>query len=76
MALPIGREVGGVQASPTGMLLGRPVFVSQHANNFSYVRLSLTVGTAASVISATLLGLNPRYATAETFNQAAVAQIN
>ena len=47
-----------------------------NANNFSYVRLSLTVGTAASVISATLYGVNPRYATAETFNQAAVAQIN
>lgn len=45
-------------------------------NNFSYVRLSLTVGTAASLISATLLGVNPRYAPADAFDQAAVAQIN
>ena len=45
-------------------------------NNFSYVRISLTVGTAASVVSATLLGMHPRYATADAFNQAAVAQIN
>jgi len=34
------------------------------------------VGTAASIIAATLLGMNPRYASAEAFNQAAVAQIN
>lgn len=47
-----------------------------NTNNFSFVRLSLTVGTAASVITATLFGVNPRYATAEAFNQAAVAQIN
>ena len=30
-------------------------------NGFSYVRLSLTVGTAASLISAMLLGFNARY---------------
>ena len=47
-----------------------------NTNNFSHVRLSLTVGTAASVISATLLGMNPRFASAEAFNQAAVTQIN
>ena len=45
-----------------------------NANGFAYVRLSLTVGTAASVISATVLGVNPRCATAELFNQAAVVQ--
>jgi hypothetical protein len=28
---------------------------------FSYVRLSITVGTAASLIAARLYGLNPRY---------------
>jgi HK97 family phage major capsid protein len=33
--LPIGGGVGGLQASPYGTLLGRPVFVSQHAAAFS-----------------------------------------
>ena len=33
--LPTGLPVGGIQVSPYGTLLGRPVFVSQHANSFS-----------------------------------------
>ena len=33
--LPTGLGVGGIQVSPYGTLLGRPVFVSQHANTFS-----------------------------------------
>jgi hypothetical protein len=33
--LPVGQSVGGIQLSPYGTLLGRPVFVSQHANTFS-----------------------------------------
>ena len=33
--LPTGMNPGGIQVSPYGMLLGRPVFVSQHANTFS-----------------------------------------
>ena len=33
--LPNGLSVGGIQVSPYGTLLGRPVFVSQHANSFS-----------------------------------------
>ena len=33
--LPNGLSVGGIQVSPYGTLLGRPVFVSQHANTFS-----------------------------------------
>jgi len=33
--LPTGLSVGGMQVSPYGTLLGRPVFVSQHANTFS-----------------------------------------
>ena len=33
--MPMGLTVGGIQASPYGTLLGRPVFVSQHANTFS-----------------------------------------
>ena len=33
--LPTGLSVGGLQVSPYGTLLGRPVFVSQHANTFS-----------------------------------------
>ena len=37
--LPIGAGVGGVIQNPyaAGMLLGRPLFVSQHANTFSSV---------------------------------------
>jgi HK97 family phage major capsid protein len=33
--LPAGSTVGGIQNSPYGTLLGRPVLVSQHANTFS-----------------------------------------
>lgn len=44
------------------------------ANGFSYVRLSVTVGTAASLIAAMVLGLNPRFADASAFNQAGVVQ--
>jgi hypothetical protein len=44
-------------------------------NGFAYVRLSVTVGAAASLASGQLLGLNPRYASADALNQAAVAQI-
>ena len=46
-----------------------------NANGFAFVRLSLTVGVAASIVSGKLLGMNPRYATADAFNQAAVVQI-
>jgi hypothetical protein len=45
------------------------------ANGFGFVRLSLTVGTAASIVAGQLLGVNPRYAPADAYNQAAVAQI-
>lgn len=46
-----------------------------NANGFAYVRLSLTIGVAASLVAAKLLGVNPRYATADALNQAAVVQI-
>jgi len=46
-----------------------------NANNFGFVRLSLTVGVAASLVSAQLLGVNPRYATADAFDQVGVVQI-
>ena len=42
---------------------------------FAFVCLSVTVGAAATQVSAALLGVNPRYMTASTFNQAGVAQI-
>ena len=45
------------------------------ANNFNYVALSLTVGTAASIVSAVLLGGNPRFAPVSGYNQAGVVQI-
>lgn len=45
------------------------------ANGYGFVRLSITVGVAASVVAAQIIGLNPRYADADAFNQAAVTQI-
>lgn len=44
-------------------------------NSFTFVRLSMTVGTAASLIQGTLYGTNPRYAPASAFNQAGVVQL-
>jgi len=44
-------------------------------NGFAFVRLVVTVAIAAANTSAQLLGVNPRLASAETANQAAVAQI-
>ena len=44
-------------------------------NNFRYVRLSITVGTAASIVGATLLGFLSRYQSAATYNQAATVQV-
>ena len=46
-----------------------------NANGFAFVRLSLTVGVAASLVAGTLLGIHPRYAPAEAFNQGAVVQV-
>lgn len=45
------------------------------SNGFNYVRLSLTVGTATSVVGAALLGMIPRFGGCEQFNQAATVQI-
>lgn len=44
------------------------------SGGFSYVRLSLTVGTAASLVSAALIGFNPIYVPASASNQAGVVQ--
>jgi hypothetical protein len=44
-------------------------------NGFGFVRLTLTVGAAASITSAQLIGVNPRFAPADAGNQAAVVQI-
>ncbi len=44
-------------------------------NGFGFVRLSITVGVAASLTAGKLLGVNPRYATADAFNGANVAQL-
>jgi hypothetical protein len=44
-------------------------------NGFCYVALSVTVGTAASLIAAQLLGVNPRFAPASAFNQTNVKQM-
>ena len=44
------------------------------AGGFVFVRLSITVGVAASQIAASLLGV-PGYESAAAYNQAAVAQV-
>ena len=44
-------------------------------NGFGFVRVALTVGVAASITGAQLLGVNPRFAPADAANQAAVAQV-
>jgi hypothetical protein len=45
------------------------------ANGFSFIRLNVTAATAASLVSAVLLGAFPRYEDAAQFNQAGVAQV-
>jgi len=42
---------------------------------FAFVQLSITVGTAASLVGASLLGSFPRFSPADAFNQAGVVQI-
>jgi len=44
-------------------------------NGFGFVRVTVTVGVAASITSAQLLGVNPRFAPADAGNQAAVVQV-
>ena len=44
-------------------------------NGFMFVRLSVTVGVAASIVDATLFGMIPRFGSTEQFNQVAVVQI-
>jgi hypothetical protein len=45
------------------------------ANGFAYVQLSVTVGTAASLTAALLLGFTPRFAPASDANATSVKQI-
>lgn len=45
------------------------------ANDYAFVRLSVTVGVAASQISAQILGVNPLYSPADAANQAEVIQV-
>jgi hypothetical protein len=44
-------------------------------NGCGFVRVTVTVGVAASITSAQLLGVNPRFAPADAANQAAVVQV-
>lgn len=43
-------------------------------NNFTHVRVALTVATAASLVDVTVLGIAPVYQPARAFNVAAVVQ--
>jgi hypothetical protein len=45
------------------------------ANGFTHVALSVTVGAAASIVGAQLVGANPRYAPASALNAASVVQV-
>jgi hypothetical protein len=45
------------------------------ANSFNFLRLTVTVGTAASLSSAVLLGMSPRFAPASDFNPVTVVQV-
>ena len=44
-------------------------------NGFGFVRLSVTVGVAASIVAAQVLGVNPRVLPADSANQASVIQV-
>jgi hypothetical protein len=44
-------------------------------NGFAFVALSVTVGTAASIFGATLLGGNPIFVPASSLNKASVVQV-
>lgn len=44
-------------------------------NGFEYVQLTITVGTAATVIAGAVFGFNPRLAPSSDFNNASVVQI-
>jgi hypothetical protein len=65
-------KASGDNKQATIELRGEDLDVS---NGFAYVALSLTVGTAASIVGAALFGANPRFETASAFNQAAVVQV-
>lgn len=45
------------------------------SGGFGYFRLSITVGTAASLIAAKVDGVVPRFAPGSDFNQSAVVQV-
>ena len=61
-------------ASRQALINLRPEELDVNAG-FAYVRLVVTVGTAAAFTSAQLLGMNPRYEPADGANQSAVAQV-
>lgn len=44
-------------------------------NGFGWIRLVMLVGTAASFASGQIIGLNPRYLPANSFNQPSVAEV-
>jgi hypothetical protein len=45
------------------------------ANGFAYVALSVTVGTAASILAAQLIGANARFLPASALNKVSVVQV-
>jgi len=65
---------GANGASRQALINLRPEELDVNAG-FAYVRLVVTVGTAAAFTAAQLLGMNPRYEPADGANQSAVAQV-
>ena len=45
------------------------------SNGFNFVALSVTVGTASSIVGASLIGGNPVYSPTAIYNQPAVVQV-
>lgn len=65
---------GGNGASRQALINLRPEELDVNGG-FAFVRLVVTVGTAAAFTAAQLLGMNPRYEPADGANQSAVAQV-
>ncbi|MEF8730827.1 MAG: hypothetical protein V5B40_02515 [Candidatus Accumulibacter meliphilus] len=67
------RDATGTGDNKQALINLRPENLDSN-NGFAFLRLSLTVEVAASIVAGKLIGVHPRYATAEVFNQAAVVQ--
>ena len=72
--LPLGTPIATSLPDRQALVNLRPEDLD-NINSLGFVRLSLTMGVAASVVGAQLMRVNARYARADAYNQAGVAQI-